>query len=117
MNKSRRDRKKERPGNGSERGDYPSSYYQHPMNQQSSYDPYSSFHQNRQYYENMRLTNPVAYAEWYNRYFANQLTAAGSGINAAAVAAAVAATRERDGKESGRESVHSGRSSTKDNDR
>lgn len=117
MNKSRRDRKKERPGNGSERGDYPSSYYHHPMNHPSGYDPYSSYYQNQQYYENLRLTNPVAYAEWYNRYFANQLSAASSGVVAAAAAAAAAATRDRDGKESGRESVHSGRSSTKDNDR
>lgn len=109
MNKSRRERKKERTANGSERGDYPSGYYL-PMNQ-PGYDPYSSYYQNQQYYENLRLTNPVAYAEWYNRYFANQLTAAASSV------AAIAAARDRDGKESGRESVHSGRSSTKDNDR
>lgn len=114
MNKSRRDRKKERHGNGSERSDYPSSYYKHPMNHQLGYDPYSSYYQNQQYYENLRLTNPVAYAEWYNRYFAGQLTAANASVVAAAAAAV---TRDRDGKESGRESVHSGRSSTKDNDR
>lgn len=109
MNRSRRDHKKERIGNGSERGDYSSGYYHLPMNQ-PGYDPYSSYYQNQQYYENLRLANPVAYAEWYNRYFAGQLTAAAaSTVNAAA--------RERDGKESGRESVHSGRSSTKDNDR
>lgn len=111
MNASRRDRKKDRSTNASERGDYPSGYYQLPMNQ-FGYDPYSSYYQNQQYYENLRVTNPVAYAEWYNRYFANQLNAAAS-----SVAAAAAAARERDGKESGRESVHSGRSSTKDNDR
>lgn len=113
VNKPRRERKKERSGNGSERGDYPSGYYHLPMNQ-FGYDPYSSYYQNQQYYENLRLTNPVAYAEWYNRYFASQLTAANP--NAVAQAAAAAA-RDRDGKESGRESVHSGRSSTKDNDR
>lgn len=118
MNKSRRDRKKERPGNGSERGDYPSNYYHLPMNHQAGYDPFSSYYQNQQYYENLRLTNPVAYAEWYNRYFAGQLTATNpTVVAAAAAAAAAAATRDRDGKESGRESVHSGRSSTKDNDR
>lgn len=109
MNKPRRERKKDRSGNGSERGgDYPSGYYHLPMNQ-FGYDPYSSYYQNQQYYENLRLTNPIAYAEWYNRYFASQL--------AATVPAVSAAARDRENKESGRESVHSGRSSTKDNDR
>lgn len=101
----RRDRKKDRPVNGSERGDY--SYYHPTVAQAYGYDPYTSYYQNQQYYENLRRTNPVAYAEWYNRYFANQLGVATS---------SVAAASER-GRESGRESVHSGRSSSKDNDR
>lgn len=107
VNKSRRDRKKDRSSNGSERGDY--SYY-HPTAQAQpyGYDPYTSYYQHQQYYENLRRTNPVAYAEWYNRYFANQLTGATSAIATAA--------SER-GRESGRESVHSGRSSSKDNER
>lgn len=104
----RRERKKDRSGNGSERGDgYSSGYFQQP-NQQFGYDPYSAYYQNQQYYENLRLTNPAAYAEWYNRYFANQLSAAAS---------AVAKVADGRGRESGRESVHSGRSSTKDNER
>lgn len=98
MNKSRRDRKKERSGNGSERGDYPPGYYHPTAAQPFGYDPYSSYYQHQQYYENLRRTNPIAYAEWYNRYFAS------------------AATVQSDrGRESGRESVHSGRSSSKDN--
>lgn len=107
MNKSRRERKKDRSANVSER-DYPAGYY-HPSMSQFGYDPVTSYYQNQQYYENLRLTNPVAYAEWYNRFFASRLAAAAS--------AASTASRDRDGRESGRESVHSGRSSTKDNDR
>lgn len=78
------------------------------MAQPFGYDPITSYLQNQQYYENLRRTNPIAYAEWYNRYFANQL--------AAASAASTMAASDR-GRESGRESVHSGRSSSKDNDR
>lgn len=106
--KIRRDRKKDRSANGSERGDYPSGYYHPTMNQQFGYDPVAYFYQHRQYFENLRVTNPVAYAEWYNRYFANQVT------TAASTAASLA---NEHGRESGRESVHSGRSSSKDNDR
>lgn len=107
MNKSRRDRKKDRSGNGSERGEYPPGYY-HPTQtvaQPYGYDMMASYYQHQQYYENLRRTNPIAYAEWYNRYFAGQMTTAAS---------AVAVASER-GRESGRESVHSGRSSSKDN--
>lgn len=114
VSKSRRDRKKDRSGNGSERGDYPAGYYHPPMNQY--YDPYSSYYQHQQYYENLRVTNPVQYAEWYNRYFANQITTTAAAA-ASAVSSVSSMARERDGRESGRESVHSGRSSTKDNDR
>lgn len=108
-NKLRRDRKKERPGKGSER-DYAAGYY-HPSMSQYGYDPHSlsDYYQNKQYYETLRIENPIAYAEWYNHFFAGQLTAAASSVATAA--------RERDGRESGRESVHSGRSSTKDIDR
>lgn len=108
MSKPRRERRKERTGNGSERGDnFSNPYYQAPA--AFNYDPYSHYYQHQQYYENLRRTNPVAYAEWYNRYFAGQLSGANS---------TVASTLATDpGRESGRESVHSGRSSTKDNDR
>lgn len=110
MSKSRRDRKKDRSGNGSERGDYPPGYYHPTVAQPYCYDPYSSYQQQQQqlYYENWRRTDPIAYAEWYHRNFGGQSTSA---------AAAVAVASDR-GRESGRESVHSGRSSTKDiNDR
>lgn len=102
-----KDRKRGNRGNGSERGDNysTSSYYQSFPAGNSSYDPYSSYYQQQQYYENLRRTNPHAYAEWYNRYFGSQLQMAASQANA-----------ER-GRESGRESVHSGCSSSKDNER
>lgn len=111
---SKRDRERKRDrGNGSERGDNYSTggggagasgyYHQAQQSAFGAYDPYSSYYQQQQYYENLRRTNPHAYAEWYNRYFGNQLQMA-------------AANAER-GRESGRESVHSGRSSSKDNDR
>lgn len=77
------------------------------MQQPFGYDPYSAYYQHQQYYENLRRTNPIAYAEWYNRYFASQMQSAASVVTAAS---------DR-GRESGRESVHSGRSSSKDNDR
>lgn len=111
--RARRDPKKERTGNGSERGDNYSSGYFH-QSQNFGYDPYSQYYQQQQYYENLRRTNPVAYAEWYNRYFGS-----GGQLTAAAVAnlsAASGLANDR-GRESGRESVHSGRSSSKDNDR
>lgn len=105
--RSRRDPKKERPANGSERGEnYPSGYYH--QSQTFGYDPYTQYYQHQQYYENLRRTNPVAYAEWYNRYF-------GAGAQLAAAATGVVASDR--GRESGRESVHSGRSSSKDNER
>lgn len=104
--KPRRDRKKDRSANVSERGDYPAGYYHAAsMAQPFGYDPITSYLHNQQYYENLRRTNPIAYAEWYNRYFANQMGAA-----------LTVAASDR-GRESGRESVHSGRSSSKDNDR
>lgn len=78
--------------------------------QPSAYDAIAYFNQNRQYFENLRRTNPIAYSEWYNRHFASQLAVSA----AASTAASIANDR---GRESGRESVHSGRSSSKDNDR
>lgn len=107
---TKRDRKPRDRGTGSERGDnYSSSgYYPHSSHQPYGYDPYSSYYQQQQYYENLRRTNPHAYAEWYNRYFGGQQ------MQIAAAAAAAAAER---GRESGRESVHSGRSSSRDNER
>lgn len=71
-------------------------------------DPYSQYFQNQQYYENLRRTNPIAYAEWYNRYFGHQVAAASG---------ATANITTEPGRESGRESVHSGRSSAKNPDR
>lgn len=110
--KPRRDRKKDRLGNGSERGDYPAGYY-HPTSsaaQPMNYDAIAYYYQNQQYFEQLRRTNPIAYAEWYNRYFASQLTASAAASKAASL------VNDR-GRESGRESVHSGRSSSKEHDR
>ncbi|XP_055530048.1 uncharacterized protein LOC129721476 isoform X2 [Wyeomyia smithii] len=66
------------------------------------YDPYSYYTQHQQYYEQLRRTNPQAYAEWYRTYY--------SQIQSAQM--------QRDLLTSdGRESVHSGRSSTNDKER
>lgn len=79
-------------------GHYPPAAY--------GYDQY--YQQQQQYYEQLRRTNPQAYAEWYKRYYAQQMQqtqlSAGSGggeVN----------------NTDGRESVHSGRSSANDKDR
>lgn len=77
-----------------------SQYYGQPA-QAFGYNAYSTYYQQQQYYENLRRTNPHAYAEWYKHYFGAQMQLP---------------TEER-GRESGRESVHSGRSSSKDNER
>lgn len=34
-----------------------------------AYDPYNPYYQQYQYYENLRRTNPQAYAEWYHKYY------------------------------------------------
>ncbi|KAJ8927811.1 hypothetical protein NQ314_019693 [Rhamnusium bicolor] len=34
-----------------------------------AYDPYNPYYQQYQYYENLRRTNPQAYAEWYRKYY------------------------------------------------
>lgn len=62
------------------------------------YDPYSPYYQQYQYYENLRRTNPQAYAEWYRKYY--QQTAG--------------QTSSTYGGTEDRASVHSGRSSAND---
>ncbi|KAL1505990.1 hypothetical protein ABEB36_005430 [Hypothenemus hampei] len=64
--------------------------------QNVAYDPYNPYYQHYQYYENLRRTNPQAYAEWYRKYYQQ---AAGS-------------TASYAGED--RASVHSGRSSAND---
>lgn len=63
-----------------------------------NYDAYNPYYQQYQYqyYENLRRTNPQAYAEWYRKYYQNQ---GGAGPHAAGYS-----TEDR-------ASVHSGRSS------
>ncbi|XP_052894280.1 uncharacterized protein LOC128301712 isoform X2 [Anopheles moucheti] len=66
------------------------------------YDPYSYYAQHQQYYEQLRRTNPQAYAEWYRTYYAQMQ----------------ASQLQRDLLTTdGRESVHSGRSSANDKER
>uniref|UniRef100_A0A182MXH7 Sec16 Sec23-binding domain-containing protein n=1 Tax=Anopheles dirus TaxID=7168 RepID=A0A182MXH7_9DIPT len=66
------------------------------------YDPYSYYAQHQQYYEQLRRTNPQAYAEWYRTYYAQMQ----------------ASQMQRDLLTTdGRESVHSGRSSANDKER
>uniref|UniRef100_A0A182JRS2 Sec16 Sec23-binding domain-containing protein n=1 Tax=Anopheles christyi TaxID=43041 RepID=A0A182JRS2_9DIPT len=66
------------------------------------YDPYSYYAQHQQYYEQLRCTNPQAYAEWYRTYYAQMQ----------------ASQLQRDRLTTdGRESVHSGRSSANDKER
>lgn len=62
------------------------------------YDPYNPYYQqyHYQYYENLRRTNPQAYAEWYRKYY--QQVGSTGGMYA--------------GED--RASVHSGRSSAND---
>ncbi|XP_053689947.1 protein transport protein Sec16A isoform X2 [Sabethes cyaneus] len=73
-----------------------------PYGNTGYYDPYSYYTQHQQYYEQLRRTNPQAYAEWYRTYY--------SQIQSAQM--------QRDLLTSdGRESVHSGRSSTNDKER
>uniref|UniRef100_A0A182WDD2 Sec16 Sec23-binding domain-containing protein n=1 Tax=Anopheles minimus TaxID=112268 RepID=A0A182WDD2_9DIPT len=66
------------------------------------YDQYSYYVQHQQYYEQLRRTNPQAYAEWYRTYYAQMQ----------------ASQMQRDLLTTdGRESVHSGRSSANDKER
>uniref|UniRef100_A0AAG5DM81 Sec16 Sec23-binding domain-containing protein n=1 Tax=Anopheles atroparvus TaxID=41427 RepID=A0AAG5DM81_ANOAO len=66
------------------------------------YDPYSYYAQHQQYYEQLRRTNPQAYAEWYRTYY--------SQMQASQLQRDLLTT-------DGRESVHSGRSSANDKER
>ncbi|KAK5649877.1 hypothetical protein RI129_000906 [Pyrocoelia pectoralis] len=45
--------------------------YNMPYMQGYTYDPYNPYYQQYQYhyYENLRRTNPQAYAEWYRKYY------------------------------------------------
>lgn len=63
------------------------------------YDPYNPYYQQYQYYENLRRTNPQAYAEWYRKYYQQATSTSGH--------SAVYGTEDR-------ASVHSGRSSAND---
>lgn len=77
--------------------------------------------QQMEYYENLRRTNPKAYEEWYRKFYMQ--AAAGGAMHSGAFASgipAVAASAMMGQPEmptDGRESVHSGRSSTNDKDR
>ena len=62
-----------------------------------AYDPYNSYYQQYQYYENLRRSNPQAYAEWYRKYYQQ----------AGMASAGTYGTDDR-------ASVHSGRSSAND---
>ncbi|CAH0559554.1 unnamed protein product [Brassicogethes aeneus] len=58
------------------------------------YDPFNPYYQQYQYYENLRRTNPQAYAEWYRKYYQQATGNASSSFGG-----------------DDRASVHSGRSS------
>ncbi|KAJ8981603.1 hypothetical protein NQ317_011882 [Molorchus minor] len=62
-----------------------------------AYDTYNPYYQQYQYYENLRRTNPQAYAEWYRKYYQQATTGHTSSYG---------------GED--RASVHSGRSSAND---
>ncbi|XP_055630491.1 uncharacterized protein LOC129771134 isoform X2 [Toxorhynchites rutilus septentrionalis] len=106
-----RDRDRDRMRDSRERDDRkerdrkypPTAAYGVPYSGGSGYyDPYNLYTQHQQYYEQLRRTNPQAYAEWYRTYY--------SQIQAAQI--------QRDLLTSdGRESVHSGRSSANDKER
>ncbi|XP_030749352.1 protein transport protein Sec16B isoform X3 [Sitophilus oryzae] len=84
-----RDRERDRHRNRDHRESY------NPY-QGYAYDPYNPYYQQYQYYENLRRTNPQAYAEWYRKYYQQTV-----GSNASFTA-------------EDRGSVHSGRSSAND---
>lgn len=71
-------------------------------------DQYHQYYQQVQYYENLRRTNPQAYAELYHRMYGQQ------GQSDALVQQHSVSGGEPTGLTDGRESVHSGRSSTND---
>ena len=88
------------------------------------YAYYTQQQQQMQYYENLRRTNPQAYAEWYRKYYMQAAAATGGvpgampgmptgvpGVPGAGMMGPMEVPTD------GRESVHSGRSSTNDKDR
>lgn len=86
------------------------SYY--PQHQQAAgqaygMDQYHQYYQQVQYYENLRRTNPQAYAELYHRMYGQQGQADALGQQQNSMVG-----MESTGLTDGRESVHSGRSST-----
>ncbi|CAH1130815.1 unnamed protein product [Ceutorhynchus assimilis] len=94
-----RDRRpRERDNREGERERYRAREYRNMYNpyQNFSIDPYNPYYQQYQYYENLRRTNPQAYADWYRKYYQQ---AAGSNASFT-------------GED--RASVHSGRSSAND---
>lgn len=94
---SYRHRTDSRNASDRERSDKDKRYQQSNYYQQSGYNyEQYSYLQHQQYYENMRHTNPQAYAEWYKRYYSQYLQQQ---------------TPSEILTVDGRESVHSGRSS------
>jgi len=86
------------------------------------YDPYSSYYtqQQLQYFEQLRRTNPQAYAEWYRKYYSQMQMQQMQGVGANSTSVGLADITLPGGQTTatdGRESVHSGRSSTNDKDR
>ena len=93
---------------------------QQQQQQQSAYDAYRSYQPSDQYdkymrwalkynyaaFDEMRVKNPVAYSEWYQRNYVGQRYAAT--VATATTAGSLAAS------EADRASVHSGRSSVND---
>lgn len=71
-------------------------------------DQYQQYYQQLQYYENLRRTNPQAYAELYHRMYGQQ----GQSEALAQQQQQAVGGVESSGLTDGRESVHSGRSST-----
>lgn len=115
--KPKREHRKDRPGHLSERGEnnYASDYYGAPSFNIDIYkNAYMDFFQNRQFYHDLRLTDPHRYAEWYKRFQYYERYLAGQ---MAANSTANANVTTNLARESGRESVHSGRSSAKEADR
>lgn len=90
----------------------PSYYPQQAAASQSSYgiDQYHQYYQQVQYYEHLRRTNPQAYAELYHRMYGQQ----DSLVQQQTVGLPTLGVNESQstGLTDGRESVHSGRSST-----
>lgn len=80
------------------------------------YDPYNSYygHQQMQYYENLRRKDPEAYAEWYRKYY---LQLQQQQLHHQSSASVTGVAPHSMVQTDGRESVHSGRSSTNEKDR